>query len=66
MSAERSRAWKAVRRFLVVIIGILLIILFILWRAENPRIERLRFALFDVVVPNTTYILKPIKVISQI
>ncbi len=66
MSAEQSRAWKAVRRFLVVIIGILLIILFILWRAENPRIERLRFALFDVIVPNTTYILKPIKVISQI
>ncbi len=66
LSPERNIAWKAVRRFFIIIIGIFLAILFILWRADNARIERFRLALIDQIVPNSVFILKPIKFSFQI
>ena len=66
MSVERRIAWRAVRRFLLFLLGMVLLLVFVLWKAENPRIERFRFALFDQITPSTTLFLNPIRAVSQI
>jgi rod shape-determining protein MreC len=65
MAAERHAAWKAIRRFMVILSFCILILALVLWRSENKRIERFRYALSDQIIPNTTFILKPFTVILQ-
>lgn len=65
MALEQDAAWKAVRRFLVIFILCALILLFALWRSENQRIERFRYAVIDEVIPNTNFFLKPITLVYQ-
>ena len=59
MALEQDPAWKAVRRFLLILVILVLIILFSLWRVENQRLERFRHALTDEIFPNANIILKP-------
>ena len=51
---------RPVRRLLVGLLVILLFGLFILWRVDSPRVERLRSALVDRVVPNMEWALVPV------
>ena len=65
MALEQNTAWKAVRKFLVILIGFSLIIIFMLWRVDNQRLERFRYAVADQVLPNTNFLLQPVKVTFQ-
>ena len=69
MAKEQEKAWRTVRRFIFFLTMTLLILLFILWRAENQRVERFRFAVIDQIVPNSSFFLSPfskgIKMVSD-
>lgn len=51
---------RSLRRVLVSILVVFLIALFLLWRIDNPRAERLRMAIIDRVVPNMEWALVPL------
>ena len=60
MAKEQDKAWRTVRRFIFFLITSILILLFILWRVDNQRVERFRFALIDQIIPNSSFFLSPI------
>ncbi|MEE2773878.1 MAG: rod shape-determining protein MreC [Pseudomonadota bacterium] len=60
MAREQDKAWRTVRRFIFFLITSILILLFILWRVDNQRVERFRFALIDQIIPNSSFFLSPI------
>ena len=66
MALEQEAAWKSVRRFFVIFIVCTLVVLFALWRMDNQRIERFRYAIIDTILPNTNFFLKPITSAYQI
>ena len=66
MAVDQDAAWTAVKRFFFILILLTLILLFALWRLDNQRIERFRYALIDAIIPNTTFLLKPVNVTYQI
>ena len=55
MARDRSRSddyVRPVRRILVGVLIFLLLVIFLVWRIDNPRVERLRAALTDRLVPS--------------
>ncbi len=66
MALEQDAAWKAVRRFFLILLIVSLILLFALWRSENQRLERFRHAIIDQILPNTSFLLKPIEISYKI
>ena len=65
MALEQDAAWTAVRRFFVILLIFTLALLFALWRLDNQRIERFRYAVLEQLIPNTNFLLKPITMASQ-
>ena len=65
MALEQDAAWKAVRKFFVIFIVFTLALLFALWRIDNQRVERFRYALIEEIIPKTNYFLKPITAVYQ-
>lgn len=49
-----------IRRFLVGSVVVCLLAVFLLWRIDSPRAERVRAALIDAVVPNMEWALVPV------
>ncbi len=49
-----------IRRLLVWLVAILLIGIFILWRIDNPRVERFRAMIIDTIVPNMNWAMAPV------
>ena len=66
MALEQISSWKAVRRFLFILLILFLILLFALWKIENQRLERFRSALVDEILPNANIFLTPITISFQI
>ena len=66
MALEQDAAWKAVRRFLMILTVCFLALLFVVWRVDNQRVERFRYAVIEEILPNTNSFLKPITVVHQI
>ena len=66
MAIEQDAAWKAVRRFLMILTVCFLALLFAVWRVDNQRVERFRYAVIEEILPNTNSFLKPITVVHQI
>ncbi len=57
---------RTVNRILLgLVIGVCLLLL-ILWRTDNPRIEQLRMALADRLVPSMSWVSGPIDIASEI
>jgi rod shape-determining protein MreC len=57
---------RPVRRLLVAVVVMLLIALAILWRIDNPRVERMRAAIVDRVVPNMEWAMGPVTGVARI
>ena len=57
---------RPVRRLLVAVVVLLLIALVLVWRIDNPRIERLRAAIVDRVVPNMEWAMAPLTGMAQL
>jgi rod shape-determining protein MreC len=51
---------RPVRRLLVTVLVLCLVALVLVWRIDNPRIERMRAAIVDRVVPNMEWALAPV------
>ena len=51
---------RPVRRLLVTVLVLLLVALVLVWRIDNPRVERLRAAVVDRVVPNMEWAMAPV------
>ncbi|BDW84746.1 MULTISPECIES: rod shape-determining protein MreC [Roseicyclus] len=51
---------RPVRRLLVTVLALFLLALVLVWRIDNPRMERLRAAIVDTVVPNMDWALAPV------
>ncbi|PZQ48568.1 MAG: rod shape-determining protein MreC [Rhodovulum sulfidophilum] len=51
---------RGLRRVLVGLVAALLIGLFLLWRIDNPRVERFRASLVDTFVPSFEWTLRPL------
>lgn len=56
---------RPVRRLLLLVLGVALLLLFLLWRIDSPRVERFRLAFVDAVVPNMEWAMAPITRIGQ-
>ncbi len=63
---QTGNAWRAVRRLIVGLTLFLFFSLFILWRVDNPRVERFRMALVDRFVPNMEWMLVPVTQFTRI
>lgn len=57
--------WKTTRRILVALLCLLCLALFLLWRVDNPRVERFRVALIDRFVPNMEWAYRPVTMVSR-
>jgi len=51
---------RPVRRLLVTVLVLCLVALVLVWRIDNPRMERMRAAIVDRVVPNMDWALAPV------
>ncbi len=51
---------RPVRRILVGLLVVLLLMLFLVWRIDSPRMERFRSALVDAVVPSFAWAMAPV------
>ena len=50
----------ALARLVLVAMIIMLLAIFLFWRIDNPRIEKMRMAVIDVVVPNFAWVATPV------
>ena len=48
-----------IRRLLVWIVVLFLIAIFVVWRIDNPRVERFRAVIIDAIVPNMNWAIAP-------
>lgn len=56
---------RPIRRLLVAGLVIVLFAIFLLWRIDSPRAERLRAAMVDAIVPNMEWALVPVTRLSE-
>lgn len=56
---------RSMRRVLVAVVIVLLLATFLLWRIDNPRVERFRTAIVDRVVPNFEWALAPVTRVAR-
>lgn len=50
---------RSLRRVLVTVTVVLLLAIFLIWRIDNPRVEQMRAAVVDRIVPNFDWLLLP-------
>ncbi len=51
---------RPVRRLLVTVLVLCLAVLVLIWRIDNPRVERLRSNITDAIVPNLEWMMAPV------
>jgi len=56
---------RPLRRILVSILLILMVTVFLFWRIDNPRAERLRLAVVDKVVPHLAWMTAPVTLAAR-
>ena len=63
MARERTRSeeyTRPVRRILIGILLVFLMLVFLVWRIDSPRVERFRAQIVDAVMPNFDWALVPV------
>ncbi|WP_224816027.1 rod shape-determining protein MreC [Hasllibacter sp. MH4015] len=56
---------RPVRRLLLAVLVLFLVSLVLVWRIDNPRVERMRAAIVDRYVPNMEWMLAPVTGIAR-
>jgi rod shape-determining protein MreC len=56
---------RPVRRLVLAVLAIALVLLFLLWRIDSPRVERFRTAFVDAVVPNMDWAMAPVTRVAR-
>ncbi|HUF87523.1 MAG TPA: rod shape-determining protein MreC [Thermohalobaculum sp.] len=65
-SPEETALTRTVHRILLGVVVVLSLALLILWRTDNPRLERLRMGLADALLPSMSFLNQPIEFVSGI
>lgn len=60
-SPEETRLTRTVHRILLGLVALVSLALLILWRTDNPRLERLRMGLADALLPSMSFVAQPIE-----
>ena len=58
--------WRILRRILVLGISVVLLGIFVLWRVDNPRAERLRMAVLDRFAPAIEWTVSPVAGLARV
>ena len=56
---------RPVRRILVALLVLVLMAVFVFWRIDSPRAERMRAAVVDRVVPSLDWVMAPVTAVSR-
>jgi len=51
---------RSIRRVLIGVLAFILLAIFLLWRIDNPRVEKLRNAVIDKIIPSMDWALVPV------
>lgn len=62
---DATAMWRTLRRVVFGGICVIFIGLFLLWRIDNPRVENLRIALMDRVVPSFEWTISPVTYLTR-
>ncbi len=67
MARERTETNHArpVRRLLLTVLVLCLFVLVLIWRIDNPRVERLRSNVTDAIVPNLEWMMAPVTAMGR-
>ncbi|NBB97338.1 MAG: rod shape-determining protein MreC [Alphaproteobacteria bacterium] len=57
---------RPLRRILVGVLAIVLLLVFLVWRIDSPRVERFRMAVIDRVVPSFDWALAPLTQVAAL
>ncbi|GMG84108.1 rod shape-determining protein MreC [Paralimibaculum aggregatum] len=57
---------RAIQRTIFGAVIIAGIVLFVLWRTDNPRVEQMRLTLMDAVLPSMGWVTEPLAVMTEI
>ena len=57
---------RPIRRLLVGLLVLVLIGTFVLWRIDSPRVERVRAAIIDSIVPNLDWAMAPVTGVARL
>ncbi len=60
-----SQSWRLLRRFLIGLCVLILLAMFMLWRVDNPRAERIRMAMVDRFFPSFEWALAPVTSVTR-
>ncbi len=64
-SPQESALTRSVHRILLGLIVLVSVFLLILWRSDNPRLERLRLSLADALIPSMSLVNQPLEFASE-
>jgi rod shape-determining protein MreC len=64
-SPQETALTRTVHRILLGVVVLVSVLLLILWRSDNPRLERLRMSLADMLIPSMSKINQPIEFASE-
>lgn len=63
---EESRpAPRFFKRLTLGLVILASLVLFVFWRSDNPRLEQMRMALSDTLLPSINFVAKPIEFVSE-
>jgi len=62
---SHAKLWPVTRRLLTTLLCVFLLAIFLFWRIDSPRAERLRMALIDRFVPNIEWAFAPVTQVSR-
>ncbi|MBO9466249.1 rod shape-determining protein MreC [Tropicibacter sp. R15_0] len=69
MAQDRSNSedfTRPLRRLLLAVVTLCLVLLFLVWRIDSPRVERFRAQVVDTVVPNMDWAMAPVTATAQL
>lgn len=64
-SPQETALTRSVHRILLGLVVLVSVFLLILWRSDNPRLERLRLSLADRLVPSMSLVNQPLVFVSE-
>jgi rod shape-determining protein MreC len=62
---EIPAVWSLLKRILFWGLAAILLITFLVWRIDNPRVERFRMAVVDQVIPGLEWVLGPVNRVGR-
>ena len=62
---SQQNLWRVTRRLLITLLCVFLFAIFLFWRIDSPRAERLRVAIIDRFVPGIEWVFGPVTTMSR-